>query len=364
MCVSALASCDDATDESSVSENTESDISETSEETVMYPEYWGYGEYATIENVGAPDVIDAHEMTFTRVNKSKYTIDYTTEAGKMTVTFDEKTWGTFNLGKFSIVDNDGTSRIFASGSTDLEYVYRTQKTEDSKYVWSGGNHGNEILVSLKFYNAETEEEIVLENDGDSVVLNKLHIIEKTNLLFKDDTDGDGYGYRHKDKETYTDADIYANATRKYTVTGPQIKLNVDYEYVKDTYHQLSYTCMFPISKQYGNFCDMYDQSGKKIKSIETPEITQSLFYRPNAATRAVMYGSVDKRFKLDVSVNTFVDSLDSLKNGYKTMYWDMNAGSNKIYFSKYEDGVPTKVDAGTEFHTECVWTFIYDKDAK
>ena len=122
--------------------------------------------------------------------------------------------------------------------------------------------------------------------------------------------------------------------------------------------------MFPISKQYGNFCDMYDQAGNKIKSIQTPEVTQSIFYRPNAATRAVIYGSVDKKYKFDVQVKTLKDSLDGLKNGYKTMYWDMNAGSNKIYFSKYEDGAPTKVASGSEFHTECVWTFVYDKDAE
>ncbi len=369
MCVCSLFSCDNQAEETSSalegSENTESEISEVSEESVMYPEYWGNSEYARVENIGAFEEIEAHEMTFTRVKASKYTVTYVTEAGKMTVTFDEKPWGTYNLGGISIVDNDGVSRIFASGATDLEYVYRTQKNEDSKFVWSGGNHGNEILLSLKFYNGENGEEIVLANDGDSIVINKLHIIEKTNLMFRDDTDGDGYGYRYKDKETYTEDDIYAEATRKYTIVGPMIKLNVDYNYLKDTYHQLSYTCMFPISKQYGNYCDMYDQSGNKIKSIVTPaDTTAGTFYRPNAATRAIIYGSVDKRFKFDVFVNTVDDSLDGLKNFYKTMYWDMNLGSNKIYFSKYEDGVPTKIDAGTQFNTECIWAFVYDKDAK
>ncbi len=323
------------------------------------PSYWGYDSYNTIKNPGAQE-ITAYPTTLTKVNATQYKMTSKTDAGTLTSTFEEKSWGMFNLGSWTLVDNSGKTHTFLAASTDWEYVYRTQKTATSKYVWSGGNHGNEVLVSLKFYNGDTGAEINLSN-GQSITVNKLHIIEKSKLLFKDDTDGDGYGYKNK-TDSYSASDVYANATRKYTITGPQIKLNVDYEYIKDTYHQLSYTCMFPINKAYGNYCDLYNQSGGKIKTVNTATIAQGQFDRPNSATRAVIYGTTDARYKFDVHVNTFVDSLDSLKNSYKTMYWNMNASSNKIYFSKYQDGSATKIASGTQFHTECVWKFFFDAD--
>lgn len=362
-CFSALVGCNN---ESEVSESsvTESELSETSEVESMNPEYWGDYKYETVENVGAPAMIESHEMTITRVNKSRYKIDSETEAGKFSVTLDEKTWSTFNLGAISLVDKQGTAHIFTGGSTDLEYVYRTQKTAGGKVVWSGGNHGNEVLVSLKFYDAETEQEIVLDKDGASAKVNKLHVIEKTKLLFKDDTDGDGYGYRDKNKETYTEDDVYAEVTRKYTFVGPQFKLNVDYKYEKDTYYQLSYTCMFPIEKKYGLYADMFDKDGNKVSTIETKKVGSPNYDGPmnsgNAATRAVMYSTTYPQYKFDVQVTTHKDSLENQKNSFKTAFWDMNTTSNKLYLSKYDTNSSTKVAAGSEFHTECIWTFVYD----
>ncbi len=321
------------------------------------PAYWGNASYNTVTNVGANEVT-SFPTTLKKLSATEYSMSCKTEQGTLTNTFIERPWGMFNLGSWKLVDNNGKTHTFLAASTDWEYVYRTQKTATGSYVWSGGNHGNEVLVSLKFYNGETGQEISLSN-GQSITVNKLHIIEKSKLLFKADTDGDGYGYRYK-TDSYTDSDVYANATRKYTIAGPQIKLNVDYEYVKDTYHQLSYTCMFPINKDYGLYCDMYNQAGNKLATIQTSKSTQNIFYRPYSATRAVMYGDVNSKYKFDVHVNTVVDSLDSLKNYYKTMYWNMNLGTNKLYFSKYEDGTTTKVAAGTKFNTECAWKFFYD----
>lgn len=328
------------------------------------PAYWGYDSYDTIINTGVSN-ITSYPTTLTKVSASKYSMSCTTDAGKLTVTLEEKSWGMFNLGSWTLVDTSGKTITFLSASTDWEYVYRTQKTAGSAVVWSGGNHGNEAFVSLDFYNGDSGDKIDLAVGG-SVTANKIHIIEKSKLLVKADTDGDGYGYRYKSTDTYTDADVYANVTRKYTITGPQVKLNVDYDYVKDIYYQLSYTCMFPIDKKYGLYCDMYDQSGNLLNHITTLEVGAADYsgkqYSGNAATRAHIYGYTDTRYQFNVMVNTVADSLDNLKNGFKTSYWDMNTTSNKIYFSKYDTSSSTKVAAGTEFHTECAWQFLFDED--
>ena len=42
----------------------------------------------------------------------------------------------------------------------------------------------------------------------------------------------------------------------------------------------------------------------------------------------------------------------------RAAFSDMNAGINKLYFSKFPSGSgKEKVAAGPEIHTECQWTF-------
>ena len=45
---------------------------------------------------------------------------------------------------------------------------------------------------------------------------------------------------------------------------------------------------------------------------------------------------------------------------------NMNTTHNKLYFSKFEESSPTKVTAGTQWHTTCRWTFVpdYEVDAE
>ena len=369
ICISALFACsEEATESSDTAESSMVDESSTvSEESVpKAPKYWGSTEYDITEQPNSPSEVEMHEMTVTKTNDSLVTIQFTTDAGDHTVTVKETPWGTFNLSAWSL-KADNKFNVFVAGSTDLEYVYRVSNKPSGGNIWSGGNHGNEILVSIEMYNGETEEAIVLKK-GESVKVNKLHIIEKTKLLWCADTDGDGYGYRYKDKDKYTEDDVYAEVTRKYTFTGPQIKLNVDYNYIKDTYHYLSYTCMFPIDKKYGLYCDMIDKNGDLIRTIETLKVGKADYSGPmnngNAATRVRIYGYEDKRYQFDVRVNTFKDALENQKNQFKTAFWDMNTNTNKLYFSKYDTNTSTKIKEGTEFHTECIWQFIFEEDAK
>ena len=220
---SAFCACGGAVEDSSVPEAESSEAvesSEVSEEVIPEgPEYWGNTVYDIAEQPNSPEEVEAHEMKVTKTSDTLITITFTTEAGDHTVTVKETPWGTFNLGAWSL-KADNKTHVFVAGSTDLEYVYRVSDKPASGNIWSGGNHGNETLVSLELYNGETEEKLEL-NKGESVTVNKLHIIEKTKLLWCADTDGDGYGFRYKDKDTFEEKDIYAEVTRKYTFTGPQ-----------------------------------------------------------------------------------------------------------------------------------------------
>lgn len=362
----ALAACNENTQtESSDFESVASEASKEESEVIM-PEYWGFNDYNRVDIVGAPDEILSFPTTVTKVSDKKYSMACETEAGKLTITLEERPWGCFNLWSWRLIDKSGKEHIFAVGATDFEYVH-IPITPKGTGVWSGGNHGNEAFLSLDLYNAESGEKIELGN-GDSVTVNSLHIIEKTKLLWFPDDNGDSIGDYNNKSMSYTDDDVYAEMTRKYTFTGPQIKLNVDYKYVKDVQHNRSYTCMFPINKKYGLWCEMYNNDGKLLRTIETLKVGAADYSGPsnsdNKASRAVIYGYVDPRYQFDVRVTTFEDSLDQNRGDYKTAYWDMNTTDNKLYFTKFSNSEKRLLKAGTEFHTECFWLFKFVEDAE
>ncbi|MBR6784447.1 MAG: discoidin domain-containing protein [Clostridia bacterium] len=362
----ALAACNENTQtESNDFESVASEASKEESEVIM-PEYWGFNDYNRVDIVGAPDEILSFPTTVTKVSDKKYSMACETEAGKLTITLEERPWGCFNLWSWRLIDKSGKEHIFAVGATDFEYVH-IPITPKGTGVWSGGNHGNEAFLSLDLYNAESGEKIELGN-GDSVTVNSLHIIEKTKLLWFPDDNGDSIGDYNNKSMSYTDDDVYAEMTRKYTFTGPQVKLNVDYKYVKDVQHNRSYTCMLPINKKYGLWCEMYNNDGKLLRTIETLKVGAADYSGPsnsnNKASRAVIYGYVDPRYQFDVRVTTFEDSLDQNRGDYKTAYWDMNTTDNKLYFTKFSNSEKRLLKAGTEFHTECFWLFKFVEDAE
>lgn len=367
LCGCTLAACNGES-ESSVpeTESSTADISEEESEAVIMPEYWGFNDYKRTDIVGAPEEITSFPTTVTKVSDSKYSMSCETEVGKLTITLEERPWGCFNLWSWRLVDKQGKEHVFAAGSTDFEYVH-VPITPKGSNVWSGGNHGNEAFISLALYNAENGERIELKN-GESVTVNSLHIIENTKLLWFPDDNGDSIGDYNNKNMAYTDDDVYGEMVRKYTFTGPQIKLNVDYKYVKDVKHNRSYTCMFPLSKKYGLWCEMYNNEGKLVNSIQTLKHGAADYsgkhYSKNVATRAVLYGYEDPRYQFDVRVTTFEDSLASGEGDYLTSYWDMNTNTNKLYFTKWTNNETRLLKAGTEVHTESFWLFKFVEDAK
>ncbi len=370
LCISSFAACgENKGDESSVSDSSE--ISEESknevlEDSVKMPEYWGFNGYENFDNPNAPEEIKSFSTVVKKESEAKYSMQCETEAGKLTVTLEERPWGMFNLWSWKLVDKNNKTHTFVGGSTDWEYVFRTV-VPTGKTTFTGGNHGDEAFISLDLYNAENGEKIQL-GVGESVTVNSLHVIEKSKLLQIPDADGDSIGDYNNKNKTYTEDDVFAEVTRKYTFTGPQIKLNVDFKYLKDTQHYHSYLAMFPIDKKYGLWCEMYDREGELLTTIETLKVGKADYsgkeYNDFPATRVLLYGHADPRYQFDLRINTPTDSVGDFANTYKTCIWDMNTNTNKIYFSKHGVKSPDTVKAGTEVHTEMIWLFKFVPDAK
>ena len=265
------------------------------------------------------------------------------ETGKtISLTFDKKDWGTWNIGTWYI---DGLR--LAGGGTDWEYVYRASPQSSGGIVWSGGNHGNETLVSLKFYEGTTGEEIDLSATGAAHDFDCFVMKESTRLHW-----GEAANY-------------YANVVRTYTVVGRTIYFDVTYDFVKDCWYQLSYTCMFPVPKTHGLYIDFLNDDGTttKVASLKVGAADYSgPYYGKLPASAAHIYGYLDTQYSFLVQVYSKADSVENFKDSYKLFYWDMNAGENKLYFSKFDMNGNTKVASGTHWDTSCSWTLLIDNE--
>ena len=306
-------------------------------------------EFKKMDTTDNIQTLTSHDMVVKRNSATEYGITCQTEGGSLYLTLHKTAWGTFNLGKWEFTEG-GTTHRFVSDSTDWEYVYRVG---DKKGVqeWSGGNHDNEQMVSFQLFDGKTNKEINL-SVGQSVSVKNLKIVEKTKLYFGGaNTSG------------YPDSKHYANTVRTYTIVGPQITLAVDYEYVKDAYYGLSYTCMFPIDKDYGLYCAFMDDE-ELLFVAETLWVGSPNYdgkqYGNQPSNRCVLWGyGGNEKFKFDVRVLTPETSCNNFDNGY-VFFWDMNTTSNKLYFSKWSGKANDMMKAGQTLHTECQWNFYIE----
>ncbi len=289
------------------------------------------------------------EMTLKKTSASEYTLSFTYQGKAASLTLDKKAWGTWNIGTFKY-DN----KSIAGGGTDWEYVYRASATGSGAAIWSGGNHGNEILVSFDIFDASTGKRIDLAT-GSSVTAKGLKIVEKTKMLSCADP------YENTATDSYKESDIYCETTRTYYLSGNRIELDVDYNYVRDVYFQMSYTAMFPVYKTFGrnfvfNLNDGTTFSGQTTDgTVYTPYGDN--YFKGYEAQKVSFSGINYPNWKFEVEFTTPYDSTDNFSNESKVMLWDMNQVSDKLYVSKYSMNGYTLVEAGTNFGTNTVWTF-------
>lgn len=286
------------------------------------------------------DPIGEYDMEFKRNSDALYTLSCTYEGKPLTLTFDKKSWGTWNIGTWRY-----NGEALAGGGTDWEYVNMVGDVGGS-LDWSGGNHGKETLVDIRFYDGATGEELLLSN-GQSAEIRNLTIVERTELYTSDAKNP------------------YANVTRTYRVAGNTITFEADCEFIRDVYMGRSYTCMFPVSKQYGQFAEFYKLDGSVEKAQTTLEGVKPDYSGPyigrTDAMRVVMYGPKNPSYKFDVRVYSLADASDFFSNGDKTFVWDMNSTHNKLYFSKFDTGAPTLMQAGQRTSNKSTWTFTVEE---
>lgn len=292
-------------------------------------------------------------MKFQKTSAVEYKLSFTYAGKPASLTFDNKKWGTWNIGTFTY---DG--KMIAGGGTDWEYVYRANKTGSGGSAFSGGNHGNEALVSFEIFDSESGKKLDLAT-GQSVDTKGIKIVEKTKLLCLPNPTS-----VREDISGYKEDDIYCNVTRTYYLIGNKISLDVDYNYVRNIYFQKSYTCMFPVLKAYGrNFTfhlnDGTTFSGKTTDGTVYPEYSNH-YIKGYEAQKISFHGDSQPSWIFDVEFSTPLDSTDNFSNDDKVFIWDMNRGGDKLYVSKYDDIEYTLVEAGTNFGTSSSWTFHVD----
>lgn len=291
------------------------------------------------KKVSSPEEWD---MKFKKNSNSLYTMTCTAENGKiMTIDFDLKSWGTWNIGKYTV----GGVTLAGTG-TDWEYVFRAGETA-SGWVWSGGNHGNEKLLEMKFYNGISGEELIFDKNGKEFSIKNLVIVEKTHLHW-----GNADNY-------------YAEVERRYTLAGQKITLDVTYDFVKDCYFGMSYTCMFPVPKTVGLYMDFLCDDGTQSKVVSLKKGDPSYngaFYGKLASCASRYYGDKYPEYSFLVQIYTKNDSVENFKNADKLMYWDMNATHNKVYYTKFSNtGALTRVKTGTHWETCSSWELEINK---
>ena len=371
--VSALlfCACDPVVEVSEGSETAseESSASEpTSEESSEPPREAAYMEYEIPENFndGYTDVFEVTDLKPLRIlyNESagsySFYYDYP-EGGAYMTQLVRKRWGMYMLGAIQHKNASGVQANIIGASTDFEWVLRCGPTEGTSGTFRGGNHGdytrsdwnaedtsmtNDHLIDMTLYNAETGEKIEPQN-GAEMTVNGLRVVIHDNIY-----DGE-----------YTQANVLINVERIYLFNGEDVFLQSKLYMTRHTYFQMSYTCMMPIMKQYGNWTKFYNEDGTE-KLVQTPLVGTnnygSVFNDGNNATKVEMWGEQYPAYHMTMQIynpeDQFYRSTDYVK------LWDMNPSSNKLYFSSFPLGTATRVRKGTEWDFRTSWSFSYQPD--
>lgn len=272
-----------------------------------------------------------------------------------------KRWGMYMLGAIQHRDASGVQANIIGASTDFEWVLRCGPTSDRSGEFRGGNHGdytrsdwnaedtsmtNDHFIDMTFYDAATGEKLEPQN-GVEMTANGLRVVIHDNIY-------DGQ---------YTQANVMINVERIYLFNGEDVFLQSKLYMTRHTYFQMSYTCMMPIMKQYGNWTKFYNVDGTE-KLVQTPLVGTnnygSVFSDGNNATKVEMWGEQYPAYHMTMQIYNPEDQFYRTTDYVKL--WDMNPSSNKLYFSSFASGLPTRVRKGTEWDFRTSWSFSYQPD--
>jgi len=313
-------------------EYTETINSNMSEKTASEDESIEYGKLYIIKN---NDSIDIYNLL---------------NDGRLLLTkLTEKPWGMYNLAsQYLCLDGKIPSEnrdVLISGATDWEYVLAAGETK-AILNFSGGNHGNEKMLQIEFFD-DMGNNIELE-ENQFIKLNSLTVKEYTEL------------YLNNEKEN-----TFCNVVRNYFFEPSKITFTSDFSFTKDVYLGNTYVCMFPVSKKYGNHILFKEPN----KEYVTPSYGETLttkvysnYYGLLPTLSAEIWGDTAEDIHFIISIKD-LEMVDYFNNDLKVFYWDINKYENKLYFSKYDTKSPTLITVGTEWNNEAVWQLIVNNDS-
>ena len=362
-----LCACDPvaAPEESENSEATSETTSEESKEPIREAAYMEY-EIPENFNDAYTDVFEIADLKQMRIlydeNAGSYSFYYDyPDGGNYMTQLVRKRWGMYMLGAIRHRNASGVQANIIGATTDFEWVLRCGPMPESSGENRGGNHGdytrsdwnaedtsmtNDHFIDMTFYDAGTGEKVEPQN-GVEMTVNGLRVVIHDNIYAGE----------------YTQANVLINVERIYLFNGEDVFLQSKLYMTRHTYFQMSYTCMMPILKQYGNWTKFYNVDGTE-KLVQTPLVGTSMygnnFSNGNHATKVEMWGEQYPAYHMTMQIynpeDQFYRSTDYVK------LWDMNPDSNKLYFSIFALGTPTRVRKGTEWDFRSSWSFSYQPD--
>lgn len=274
-------------------------------------------------------------MRIERSRLSEYRI-YMGQSGTY-VTLNQKSWGVWNLDSW-VYEDEGGAIVLAGGGTDWEYVFRVSDNR-AGLVFCGGNHGNEYLESLEFFDDTTNVslgELLLSRSAEAP---RIRAVEKTRL---------GFGA--------ASGNAFALVTRTYTFSNQKIILETDIDFTRDVVLATSYTCMFPVNKTFGRFCS-FDDVGLIVEAPLGESSPSGDYLGKVPTTSATLWGD-DNRFHFRVKIYDADVMTGEFGSDLKTFLWSILPYQAKLYFTKYEQNTVSLVRGGESWRMMSSWELL------
>jgi len=355
--VSEASSEASSAEESSVIESSEESSEPPREVSMSYEIPNNYNDKYS-DTFGVEDFV---EMEIKSSNNTYAITYYYPDGGSYRTHLVKKRWGVWMLGAMEHRDANGKTVQMSSSSTDYEWVSACGKTTSS-ITFRGGNHGdyatsdwnaddssksNDRLLDMTFYDAKTGEKVEIE-EGATVKVNGLRVVIHTNIY-----DGE-----------YNEDNVLICTEKLYLFNGEDVFVQSELFLAQDTYFKITYSCMFPVSKSYGNYILFHNDDGTTTL-VKTPLTGKSNygsnFSNHHKSSKVTLFGEKAPGHRMTVQIYNPEDMF--CQSQQYTMLWDMNPSSNKLYFSSFTNSKATKIEKGTVWTYCSSWSFSYDPDA-
>ena len=304
---------------------------------------------------------DYEEMVVSRTSDDKYTINYYINGSTYySVNFVRKQWGMWMLGAIAYVDK-GVAHQICPGSTDYEFVLSCGN--ETSPTFRSGNHANfgkadqydpndsttanDRLLDMTFYDGKSGEKITLDKVGDKITVNGLRIVMHHNIY----------------EQEYAQENVLMNVEKSYLFNGFDILFDSKLYMTQDVKFHNSYSCMFPVMKEYGNCMMLYNMDGTTTYAKTSPVALGGRDYDltlwNHKTTKVELWGEKHPEYHMTVEIHNPDDQFygSTSKKSYVGLRDMLGGSQNKVYFTVGASHPTLK--HGTELHFVNSWTFSY-----